>query len=64
MVVWLRIVGGALAVLIGLLWIGQGLDLIQGSEMSGHAQWVVIGGVVTLVGLWLLWGPVRARRRP
>ncbi len=63
MAVWLRIVGGVLAVLVGLLWIGQGLDLIKGSGMSGRAQYAVIGGIVALVGLWLLWSALQARRR-
>jgi hypothetical protein len=62
-VVWLRIVGGVLCVLIGLVWIGQGLDLIQGSGMSGKVQYAIIGAVVALAGLWLLWGPLQARRR-
>lgn len=61
---WLRIVGGVLAVLVGLLWIGQGLDLIGGSDMSGKAQYAVIGAIVALAGLALLWGPLMARRRP
>ena len=60
---WVRIIGGVLALLIGLLWIGQGLNLIGGSAMSGKAQYVVFGACVALVGAWLLWGPLRARRR-
>jgi hypothetical protein len=60
---WLRIIGGVLAVLIGLLWIGQGLDFIGGSGMSGRAQYAVLGAIVALAGLWLLWGAVKARRQ-
>lgn len=63
MLVWLRILGGVLAVLIGLVWIGQGLDFIEGSGMSGKAQYAVLGAVVALVGLWLIWGAVQSRRR-
>lgn len=63
MLVWLRILGGVLAVLIGLLWIGQGLGFVEGSGMSGKAQYAVLGAVVALVGLWLLWGSVKAHRR-
>jgi hypothetical protein len=59
---WIRIIGGVLLVLIGLLWIGQGLDLLKGSGMSGHAQYAVLGALVGLGGVWLLWGPVRALR--
>ena len=59
-----RIVGlvvGAVLVLLGLLWILQGLDVIGGSGMSGHAIWAVIGLVVGAVGVFLL---VRALRTP
>ena len=55
--------GGAILVLLGLVWIGQGLNLIGGSVMSGQAMWVVIGIVVALVGAWLLWG-ARSASRP
>ncbi len=47
-------VGGVVLVLLGLLWIGQGLGLIKGSGMSGHAFYALLGVVVGLVGLWLL----------
>jgi hypothetical protein len=57
---WLRLGGGVLVLLVGLLWIGQGLDLVKGSGMSGHGQYAVAGVVVALCGLWLLWGPLRS----
>lgn len=63
MLIWLRILGGVLAVLIGLVWIGQGLGFIEGSGMSGKAQYAVLGAVVALVGLWLIWEAVQSRRR-
>jgi hypothetical protein len=55
---WFRLVGGALILLLGLVWIGQGFDLIKGSGMSGHGQYAVVGVIVALGGLWLLWGPL------
>jgi hypothetical protein len=58
---WLRIIGGVLLLLLGIVWIGQGLDLIKGSGMSGHGQWGVAGVVVALFGVWLLSGVVRMR---
>ena len=58
---WLRIIGGILLLLVGLTWIGQGLDIIKGSGMSGHGQWGVAGVVVVLFGLWLLAAVVRMR---
>jgi hypothetical protein len=48
-----------LLLLLGLVWIGQGLNLIEGSGMSGHGQYAVAGIVVALCGLWLLWAPLQ-----
>ena len=61
---WLRIIGAIVLVLLGLLWIGQGLNLLAGSAMSGQAMWAIIGLVVALVGAWLLWGAARGRGAP
>ncbi|HVA89486.1 MAG TPA: hypothetical protein VNL71_06560 [Chloroflexota bacterium] len=58
---WARFVGGILLVLLGAIWIGQGLNLIKGSGMSGHAGYAVVGVVVALCGLWLLWGVAQTR---
>ncbi len=52
---------GALLFLAGLLWILQGLDIIGGSGMSGHAIWAVIGAVVAIIGALLF---VRTIRTP
>jgi hypothetical protein len=45
-----RIVGAAL-ILIGAVWIGQGLDLIQGSFMTGSTFWAVVGALCVVAGL-------------
>lgn len=45
---------GVAAIAIGLLWVGQGLNLIPGSFMTGDPTWFVIGAVVTLVGVLLV----------
>jgi hypothetical protein len=58
---WIRLVVGILLGLLGLAWIGQGLNLIKGSMMTGQPQWAVIGVVLVLVAAWLLWGVARAR---
>ena len=63
MSVWFRLVGGLVLMLIGLVWIGQGVDVIKGSGMSGHGQYAVAGIVVALGGLWLLWNFAQARSR-
>ncbi len=60
---WFRLVGGVLVLLLGVIWIGQGFNLIKGSGMSGHGQYAVAGAVVALCGLWLLWGPLQTMLR-
>ena len=58
---WAKGVVGVILVLLGLVWIGQGTNLIPGSGMSGHAQWAIIGLVLVVGGAWLLWSLIRGR---
>jgi hypothetical protein len=52
-----RVIVGVVLVLIGLLWIGQGLGWVSGSAMSGHIQYTFLGLVVGVVGVgFILWG--------
>jgi protein-S-isoprenylcysteine O-methyltransferase Ste14 len=51
---WARGIAGVVLCLVGLVWIGQGTDVLHGSGMSGHGQWAAIGAVVALVGVALL----------
>lgn len=55
------VVVGVLALLIGLVWTGQGSGMIGGSAMSGQQMWLYIGIVVVVLGILLL---VRGLRRP
>jgi hypothetical protein len=53
---------GILALLIGLLWVGQGTGYVnwpQSSFMIRQIQWAWYGGALAVVGLVLLW---RGRR--
>lgn len=52
---------GVLAVLAGIVWILQGLNILGGSYMSGHIQYSVLGLVVGLIGVGLI--VFGARRR-
>ncbi len=53
---------GVVAVLIGVIWMGQGLNIIPGSFMSGDSKWFVIGAILALVGaLLILLGLDRSR---
>ena len=53
----LRRVVGALLCLTGVVWIGQGANLIQGSSMTGSTFWAVMGAVCVVAGLALLGWP-------
>ena len=61
---WIRVVIGAVLLVVGGVWIGQGAGWVHGSFMTGETAWLVIGVVVAIVGLWLLIGALRARRTP
>jgi len=50
---------GALLALTGVVWIGQGLNLIQGSSMTGSTFWAVAGALCLVAGLGLLSWPWR-----
>jgi hypothetical protein len=66
-VVIVRRVVGALLCLTGVVWIGQGTTLIEGSSMTGSTFWAVMGGVCLVGGLVLLgwpWRQPRADSRP
>ncbi len=56
------VVLGGLALLIGAVWIGQGLNLIPGSFMTGNRTWFYVGLLVGLVGVVLV--VFGLRRRP
>ena len=56
------LVFGILALLIGLLWIGQGTGIVawpQSSFMISQMQWAYYGAAPAVVGLILIW---RGRR--
>ena len=59
--VWLRLIGGVLIGLLGLVWLGQGLNLIKGSFMTGQTQWAIVGAVLIVIAAWLIYGAVRSR---
>jgi protein-S-isoprenylcysteine O-methyltransferase Ste14 len=45
---------GVLAVLTGVVFIGQGVNLIHGSSMSGHGGYAGLGAVLLVIGLGLI----------
>ena len=52
---------GVVGLLVGLLWVGQGLGYLPGSFMTGDRTWFWVGLLVAVLSLFLL---VRGLRRP
>ena len=53
-------VAGVLMMLMGGVWILQGINILSGSFMTGQMQWAVYGCVLALAGIGLI---VWSRRR-
>jgi protein-S-isoprenylcysteine O-methyltransferase Ste14 len=47
-------IAGVLAVVVGVVFIGQGVNVIHGSSMSGHGGYAGLGAVLLLIGLGLV----------
>ena len=52
---------GVVALLVGGVFAGQGLNLIPGSFMTGNRMWLAVGLIVAIVGIILI---VQGLRRP
>ncbi len=56
---------GALAALLGLLWIGQGTGIFPypaASLMINQSPWILRGAILSLVGLAIIWAARRYAR--
>ena len=54
---------GVVLVLIGLVWLLQGLGYIHGSGMTGNTLWAVVGPIVAVIGVVLAIQGRRGRSR-
>lgn len=52
---------GVIALILGGVFAGQGMNLIPGSAMTGNRMWISIGSVIAIVGIILI---VLGLRRP
>ena len=58
-------IAGALALLMGLIFAGQGANLIPGSFMTGDRTWLIVGLIMAFIGVALiLFGTNRGKPRP
>ncbi|MEV6595959.1 hypothetical protein AB0M36_03735 [Actinoplanes sp. NPDC051346] len=60
---WLALTGGLLALVVGVLWTAQGLDLVHDSVLSGVTAMAVVGPVAAVAGVALMVIGVRVRAR-
>jgi hypothetical protein len=52
-------------ILIGVVWIGQGLGLFRGSGfMDGDPFWALIGALLAIAGIVVAWTAFRMRHPP
>ena len=54
-------ISGALLVLMGGVWILQGINVLPGSFMTGQTKWAVYGAISLVIGIVLI---VLSRRGP
>jgi hypothetical protein len=50
--------------LIGCVWILQGVNVLPGSFMTGHIQWAIYGAILAVLGAILVWWLNRRQARP
>ena len=53
----------AVLILVGLVWIGQGIGMIGGSSMSGQTIVAILGTALLVVGAALAWRTRRVTSR-
>ncbi len=51
---------GVLCLLVGCVWILQGINVLPGSFMTGQTKWAIFGGLLAAAGIGLL---IAANRR-
>jgi hypothetical protein len=45
---------GVLCLLLGFVWVLQGINILPGSFMTGQTKWAIYGGVLAIVGIAVL----------
>ena len=52
---------GVLCLLLGCVWILQGINILPGSFMTGQTKWAIYGGLLVVAGIALLTSANRRR---
>ncbi|MEV6621662.1 hypothetical protein AB0M83_05430 [Amycolatopsis sp. NPDC051106] len=61
---WITFAVGVVLVLVGAVWVLQGIGVITGSFMTGQKLWFLIGLVAFLAGVVLVAANLTKRRKP
>jgi hypothetical protein len=54
---------GSLLILVGVVWILQGINVLPGSFMTGQMQWAAYGALAVVVGIVVVVASRRAGAR-
>lgn len=57
-------IGGAVLVVLGVLFTLQGLGYVGGSAMSGQTTWAVLGPIIAIIGVVLVVVGTRRQATP
>jgi hypothetical protein len=44
-----------LLIVVGIIWILQGVNILPGSFMTGNPQWTINGTITAVIGAGLFW---------
>jgi hypothetical protein len=55
------IVAGVLCLLLGCVWILQGINILPGSFMTGQTKWAIYGALLVIIGIGLLFSANRRK---
>lgn len=55
------IVSGVLCLLLGCVWILQGINILPGSFMTGQTKWAIYGALLAVIGIGLLYSANRKK---
>ena len=61
---WVRLIIGVALVVVGGVWIGQGVGAVRGSFMTGQPVWALIGAIAVVFGIALVVRRNRDRKSP
>ncbi len=54
-------ISGVLCVIVGCVWILQGINMLPGSFMTGQTKWAIFGGLLAIAGIGILISANRGR---